>query len=79
MFGIAAAVWGINRRLGTILFAVAGTFGFSRVVAGVHYPLDVLASALIGILVAYVVFRVRDLLEPLPTMVIKAARILYLA
>jgi len=79
MFGIAAAVWGINRRLGTILFVIAGTFGFSRVVAGVHYPLDVLASTLIGILIAYVVFRVRDLLEPLPTMVIKAARILYLA
>ncbi len=79
MFGMAAAVWGVNRRLGSVMFAVAGLFGLSRVVAGVHYPLDILASAAIGVIVAYVVLRVRHLVEPLPTMVVKAARILYLA
>ncbi len=78
MFGMAAAVWGFNRRLGSGMFVVAGLFGLSRVVAGVHYPLDVVASALIGIVVAYVVLKVRDLLGPIPTMYSKEYRILHL-
>ncbi len=78
-FAIAAAVWGVNRRVGTALLLGAGAYGFARVYAGVHYPADVLGAALIGIVVAYLVFKLRDLLEPLPTMVIKAARILCLA
>ena len=79
MFAIAAGVWGVNRQLGTALFLVAGLYGFARVYAGVHYPSDVIAAALIGVVVALLVFKLRDLLEPLPTMVIKAARILCLA
>ena len=78
-FAIAAAVWGVNRRVGAVLFLGAGSYGFARVYAGVHYPADVLVAALIGIVVAYLVFKLRGLLEPLPTMVIKAARILCLA
>ena len=78
-FAIAAAVWGVNRRVGTALFAVAGLFVFARVYAGVHYPLDVIAGAIIGIVIARLVFRLRHLLEPLPTMAIRAARILCLA
>jgi undecaprenyl-diphosphatase len=78
-FAIAAAVWGVNRRVGAVLLFGAGAYSFARVYAGVHYPVDVLAAALIGIVVAYLVLKLRDLLEPLPTMVIKAARILCLA
>ena len=78
-FGIAAAVWGVNRPLGTALMAGVGLYGFARVYAGVHYPLDVVSAALIGLVVAYLVFKLRDLLEPIPTWVIKAARILCLA
>ena len=78
-FGIAAAVWGVNRRIGTVLLIAAGLYGFARVYAGVHYPLDIIAGALIGIVITFLVFKLRDLLEPLPTWVIKAARILCLA
>ena len=78
-FGIAAAVWVVNRRVGTALLAGAGLYGFARVFAGVHYPLDVIAGALIGMVVTFLVFKLRDLLEPLPTWVIKVARILCLA
>ena len=78
-FAIAAAVWGVNRRVGVALFLVAALFGFARVYAGVHYPLDVIAGAIIGIVIARLVFKLRDMLEPLPTMVIKAARIVCLA
>ena len=76
---IATAVWGVNRKVGWALYAVTGIYAFSRVYAGVHYPLDVIAAALIGIVITFLVFKLRDLLEPIPTLVIKAARIFCLA
>jgi undecaprenyl-diphosphatase len=78
-FGLAAAVWGVNRRVGTALMVAAGIQGFARVYAGVHYPLDIIAGALIGIVIAFLVLKLRDLLGPIPVWVIKAARILCLA
>jgi undecaprenyl-diphosphatase len=78
-FAIAAAVWGVNRRVGLALYLAAGLYGFARVYAGVHYPLDIVGGALIGVVVAFLVFKLMELLEPLPTMVIKLARILCLA
>ena len=78
-FAIAAAVWGVHRRAGTVMFVVAGLYGLARVYAGVHYPLDIIAGAAIGLVVALLVFRLKDLLDPLPSMVIKGARILCLA
>ena len=78
-FAIAAGVWGANRRVGTALLGVAALYGFARVYAGVHYPLDIAGGAAIGITVALVVYKLKDLLEPIPTAVIRAARILCLA
>jgi undecaprenyl-diphosphatase len=78
-FGIAFAVWGVNRRVGLALIALAALLGLARVYAGVHYPLDIVAGALIGGVVAFLVFGLRRLLEPLPTIVIKVARIVCLA
>ncbi len=79
VFGIAAAVWGVNRRLGTALLVAAGLYGLARVYAGVHYPLDVVAGAIIGTAMSYLAFRLRDLLMPVLVWVIKAARVLCLA
>jgi undecaprenyl-diphosphatase len=78
-FGLAAVVWGINRPLGSVLLTVTSLYAVSRVYAGVHYPLDVLVGALIGITVAFLVLKLRNLLEPLLVLVIKAARIFCLA
>jgi undecaprenyl-diphosphatase len=78
-FGIAIAVWCVNRRLGSVLLVGAGLYGFARVYAGVHYPLDVIIGAMIAVVVTYLVFKLRDLLEPIPTWVIKTARIFCLA
>ncbi|MDA1188853.1 MAG: phosphatase PAP2 family protein, partial [Chloroflexi bacterium] len=68
-----------NRRLGTSMLAATLLWGFARVYAGVHYPSDVLASLGIGIVVAFLTFKLRDLLQPIPTWAIKAARLLCLA
>ena len=78
-FAIAMAVLRVNRRVGLGLFLLAGLYGFARVYAGVHYPLDIVFGAAIGIGIAALVARLAGLLEPLPTMVIRAARMLCLA
>jgi undecaprenyl-diphosphatase len=39
-------------RLAPALFLLAAAVGFSRVYVGVHYPLDVLGGAVLGVLVA---------------------------
>ena len=42
-------------RLGPVLFVLAAAVAFSRVYVGVHYPLDVLGGAVLGVLVALAV------------------------
>jgi undecaprenyl-diphosphatase len=42
------------------LLAFAGVIGFSRIYIGVHYPLDVLFGAIVGILAALLVLKVED-------------------
>lgn len=78
-FGLATAVWVINRKLGTPLLIGTGLYGFARVYAGVHYPLDIIAAALIAIAATFLTFKLRGLLGPLLTWVIKAWRIFCLA
>lgn len=78
-FAIAAAVWCVNRRVGTALFAAAAVYGFSRVYVGVHYPGDILGGAVIALAVTALTLRLRDLMMPVLVAVIKAARLLVVA
>ena len=78
-FAIAAGVWGANKKVGAFLYLLGTLLAFARVYAGVFYPMDVIAGAAIGIAVAYLVSKLRVLLEPLPTLVIKLARVFCLA
>jgi undecaprenyl-diphosphatase len=48
-FAFATAVFVVNRKVGTALYALATLFAASRVYSGVHYPLDVVGGALVGI------------------------------
>lgn len=51
-----------GRRISLIypLLAFAGVIGFSRIYIGVHYPLDVIFGAIVGILSAILVLKVED-------------------
>jgi undecaprenyl-diphosphatase len=50
----ATLAWFVPRRVAVCLYVLAGLIAFSRVYVGVHYPLDVLAGALLGLGVARV-------------------------
>ncbi len=50
LFLVATAMWQGNRNRGYWLFAGAALVSFARVYAGVHFPIDILCGALLGIL-----------------------------
>ena len=54
-FAVAFAVLMFHRRLGVLLVAVAVGVGLDRILVGVHYPIDVAASVLVGLGAALVV------------------------
>jgi undecaprenyl-diphosphatase len=54
-FAIATGIWLKNHRFGWFVYFLALLMPFARIYAGVHYPLDVVGGAAIGILVAYLV------------------------
>ncbi|MDO8575047.1 MAG: phosphatase PAP2 family protein [bacterium] len=55
-FALAMAIYFYNKKWGAWFFAAAILMTLARVVAGVHYPTDILAGAIIGISSAYAVF-----------------------
>jgi len=83
-FAVAFAVLFFYRRVGVLLVAVAIGVGVSRVLVGVHYPVDVGASVLVGLGSAavtttvgrpYVAFLVRQLSRLSDPVVEKARRL----
>lgn len=83
---IAFGVFFVSRRAGWFFLAFAGLVAVSRVLAGMHYPTDVLASLVVSVVSGYVAARValEPLLVPLIRLVSRItdpvlARVAYLA
>ena len=60
VFALATGVYLYNKKAGRWFYIFACLVGFARVFAGVHWPYDIVAGAILGILVALVcdwVFR----------------------
>lgn len=55
-FAMATAIYLYNKKWGVAFFIAAILMNVSRVVAGVHYPSDILGGMIVGIVVACVVF-----------------------
>ncbi len=55
-FALAAAIYYYHRPLGIVFFIFAFLISISRVLAGIHYPEDILAGAIIGIIIGRLVF-----------------------
>ena len=56
-FAIALTLFFFNKRIGYAALVCAVAIGIGRIGAGVHYPLDVLAGAIIGMCCAAIVHR----------------------
>ncbi|MDD5605090.1 MAG: phosphatase PAP2 family protein [Dehalococcoidales bacterium] len=77
-----AMAWGIflyDRKVGSVLLAIAASMGFSRVYVGIHYPLDIIGGAALGFLVALFFTIVFKLLNPLLDRIIDLMRLFFLA
>lgn len=67
-FALACWVWWRVRTtpyrwLGYCIWIIAGLVGLSRVYRGVHYPIDVVVGALIGVVWGFVLYRVQSYYE----------------
>jgi len=59
-FAMATAIYLYNKKWGIGFFIAALLMNISRIVAGVHYPSDILGGMIVGIVVAYVVFYIAE-------------------
>ncbi len=50
---LAFAIFLIHRKIGLWFIIIAIFIGIARIIAGVHYPVDILGGFVLGVLVAY--------------------------
>ncbi len=57
-FAMATAVYLYNKKWGIAFFIATILITMSRVIAGIHYPSDIVGGAAIGIIIAYATFYI---------------------
>ena len=57
-FAMATAIYLYNKKWGIGFFIAALLMNVSRIIAGVHYPSDILGGMVVGIVVAYAIFYI---------------------
>ncbi len=78
-FAAAMSIFLRNRKVSIPFFILAILWGFARVYAGSHYPIDILGGFLIGAIVGYICFRIIVATEPYLKYAFKFLRAIYLA
>ena len=53
-FMAAGILFWYNKSWGKYVFALAGLISISRIFVGVHYPVDILAGAILGIFISFI-------------------------
>ncbi|MEH7356140.1 phosphatase PAP2 family protein [Neobacillus drentensis] len=66
-FGLAASLMFYNRILGWSLWLLSLLVGFSRIFTGQHYPSDIIGSAILGNVSAFVVRQTEQYWKPFVT------------
>lgn len=79
VFAIAWLILFKDRRIGAFALVLATLVGISRVFVGTHYPGDVLGGAVVGLICATIVWKVRNILDPITSFFIGMAKKLRLA
>jgi len=57
-FALAFSVWLHDKKIGLLFLLAAFAVGLGRVLSNVHYPLDIIAGGLMGVLVAIAVDKI---------------------
>lgn len=74
-FGFAAGSWGYNVKWISWTFTVVAVIVmFARVYVGVHYPTDVIAGMVIGVIASKITWKFSKLVLPLTTLAAKLFR-----
>ncbi len=63
LFAIATIVYFYNKKAGYFLFALSFLGAIGRVYLGIHWPADVFAGALVGVLSALIISEVFNLIK----------------
>lgn len=63
MLCYVTGVWPANRRVALLMLALSIAFALARVVAGVHYPSDILGGALLGMASTWLPMRYVKILD----------------
>lgn len=79
VFGIAWLLLFKNKRIGALALGLATLVGISRIFVGTHYPGDVLGGALVGLISAVLVWKARNLLDPITSFLVGLAKRMKLA
>ncbi len=61
IFGAAFLLSRSFKKLSPAFYAIAAVVGYSRIYLGIHYPSDVVGGAAIGILVAWPMYRLKEI------------------
>ncbi len=56
-FALAMGVYFYNKKAGLVFLLLAGLLGLARIFVSVHWPLDIIAGAVLGITTAYIIER----------------------
>ncbi len=80
-FAVASAFYFAgHKKIGITLYVAATLIALSRVVVGVHYPLDVVTGAIIGITLSWLVWHLRIYFDPYITRpIIQVMKFIHLA
>ncbi len=57
LFGVAMTIFYINKKWGTWFLIFAFLNGLSRVFAGVHFPIDIVVGAFLGVAIGILVYQ----------------------
>ncbi len=63
-FAMATAIYLYNKKWGVWFFIAAILMNISRIIAGVHYPSDILGGAIVGITTGYLIVRLAEKWKP---------------
>jgi undecaprenyl-diphosphatase len=80
LFAIAFTLWFLGyKKLSVVIFIIATVVSVFRVVAGVHYPADIVAGFIVGLISAGIVYFLRNPLDSIFEPILKVVRKLRLA